>query len=94
LVTLLGPIILASIFIIPIYISHINEEQTSIGVVDETGFIYKGLQSNATAKYTLLYLPIDSAKSCLIKKNMMLSYIYLAHLLTLLRHHVYGQKHS
>jgi ABC-2 type transport system permease protein len=68
-VTLLGPIILASIFIIPIYISHINEEQTSIGVVDETGFIYKGLQSNATAKYTLLYLPIDSAKKLLDKEE-------------------------
>ena len=68
-VTLLGPIILASIFIIPIYISHINEEQISIGVVDETGFIYKGLQSNATAKYTLLYLPIDDAKKLLDKED-------------------------
>jgi ABC-2 type transport system permease protein len=68
-VTLLGPIILASIFIIPIYISQINEEQISIGVVDETGFIYKGLQSNATTKYTLLYQPIDEAKKLLDKED-------------------------
>lgn len=64
-ITLLGPIILASIFVIPIYISHINEAQISVGVIDETGFIYKGLETNALARYTLLYLPVDSAKKLL-----------------------------
>mgnify|MGYP006876258467 CR=1 FL=1 len=39
-ITLLGPIILASIFVIPIYISHINEAQISVGVIDETELLH------------------------------------------------------
>lgn len=59
--TILGPLLLAAMMIVPYYIAKIDSEQKTINVVDETGLFYN-LKDNATIKFNYIYSDISSAK--------------------------------
>ncbi len=61
--TILGPILMAALMIVPAIISHMSDEQKTIGIVDESG-IYKGvMESNSDVKFVDLETSIDEAKA-------------------------------
>ncbi|MCF8297664.1 MAG: ABC transporter permease [Saprospiraceae bacterium] len=67
--TILGPILMASIMIIPIWLAISSEEDKSIAVIDETGFYINNFQNSSTIKFTYLADDIEYAKSNLYKSN-------------------------
>ena len=61
--TILGPILMAALMIVPAIISHMSDEQKTIGIVDESG-IYKGvMESNSDVKFVDLETSIEEAKA-------------------------------
>jgi ABC-2 type transport system permease protein len=60
--TILGPILLASIMIIPIYLSQVSDKQSLIGVIDETEFFYQSFKSDNNIAFEKLNTDINTAK--------------------------------
>jgi len=61
--TVLGPILMAALMIVPAIISHMSDEQKVVAIVDESG-IYSGeMESNADVKFIDITTPIEEAKS-------------------------------
>jgi len=50
IMTLLGPILIAATFIIPVYLAKISDEPRKIGVIDETGFFFDAFEEAKTKK--------------------------------------------
>ena len=65
--TILGPILLASIMIIPIYLSQVSDKQSIIGVIDETDFLYDSFKSDNNIAFEKLNTDINTAKENLRK---------------------------
>ncbi len=64
IMTILGPILIASTVIIPVYLAKIADEPKTIGIVDETGYFYESLTSQNTEKIICkpIWLDIKTAK--------------------------------
>lgn len=60
--TLMGPLLLAVLMIVPYYITKLDKEQKVIDVLDETG-IYFNLGSNGTIKFNYIFTDIKSART-------------------------------
>ncbi|HNW71279.1 MAG TPA: ABC transporter permease [Bacteroidales bacterium] len=58
--TILGPLLMAALMIVPYYITKLDKEQKIINVLDETG-IYNKLGSNETIKFNYIYTDIETA---------------------------------
>jgi ABC-2 type transport system permease protein len=46
--TILGPVLLAAIFIIPVYLAKISDQPRKIGIIDETGFFFEAFLNSQT----------------------------------------------
>ena len=62
IMTILGPILMAALIIVPIYISTMSSGERKIGIVDESGFFTKGFVDSKKIKFTSLNLGIEEAK--------------------------------
>ncbi|MEI6124152.1 MAG: ABC transporter permease [Bacteroidota bacterium] len=60
IMTILGPLLMAALMIVPYYISKLDNEQKVIDVLDET-HIYNHLGSNETIKFNYIYTDVESA---------------------------------
>ncbi len=58
--TILGPLLMAALMIVPYYITKLDKEQKIIDVLDETG-IYNKLGSNETIKFNYIYTDLETA---------------------------------
>lgn len=58
--TILGPLLMAALMIVPYYIAKLDKEVKIIDVLDETG-IYSKLGSNATIKFNYINSDIETA---------------------------------
>jgi ABC-2 type transport system permease protein len=67
--TILGPILMASIMIVPYFVAKMGDENKKIDVLDETGIYYEKLQSNKTIKFNYLVTDIETAKANYDQKN-------------------------
>lgn len=56
IMTILGPILLASVVIVPVYLAKVSNESKTIGVVDETGLFFETFTKSSTQNLT--YIPI------------------------------------
>ena len=61
IMTILGPLLLASLMIVPYFIAKMDNEQKVIDVVDETGIYDHALGSNKTIRFNYLKQDIKSA---------------------------------
>lgn len=67
--TILGPILMAALMIVPTIISHMSDEQKTVAIIDESG-IYKGvMESNSDVKFVDLETSVEEAKANLKKNN-------------------------
>ena len=76
IMTLLGPILMASIWVIPLYLANISDEEKTIQVLDETGFFVSKFKSNDQFTFIPINIDIDTAKNNLhLSGNYALLYI-------------------
>lgn len=60
--TLLGPILMAAMLIVPIYISQLQDKSRKIAVLDETGLFYNKFQNSENLTFEYVYGAIDAEK--------------------------------
>lgn len=64
IMTFLGPLLLASLFIVPVYLAQMKTDDIkNIAVIDETDIYTNTFKNNDTYLFTYLHQPIDSAKN-------------------------------
>ncbi|MFH1297722.1 MAG: ABC transporter permease [Bacteroidota bacterium] len=62
LMTILGPLLMAGIVIVPIYIATTTNEIKQVGVIDETGLFYQKFKDSDNIRFHYLETDISSAK--------------------------------
>ena len=69
IMTILGPILMAALMVVPIFIAQMNDEAKIIAVVDESGVIQNRLTKTNNLKFD--YLPVDivTAKELFLKSK-------------------------
>ena len=67
--TILGPLLMAAIMIVPIYLATLSNEVKTVSVIDETGFFYEKFKDSETIKFQYLVSDLGSAKSGFTKSG-------------------------
>ncbi len=69
IMTFLGPLLMALVWIIPIYLSTMSTDVKVISVLDESGIFYEGLTGDENTKFTKAVPNLEEAKDNLLKSN-------------------------
>jgi ABC-2 type transport system permease protein len=67
--TILGPLLMAAIVIVPVYMATMSNEMKSLSVIDETGFFFGKFKDTESIKFHYLVSDIGSAKSSFSKSG-------------------------
>ncbi|RLD44676.1 MAG: ABC transporter permease [Bacteroidetes bacterium] len=62
IMTILGPILMAALFIVPVYIATVSDEIKVVGIVDESGFFTDAFENSDKLKFKEMHMDIDEAK--------------------------------
>jgi ABC-2 type transport system permease protein len=65
--TILGPLLMAAIVVVPVYIATLSNEIKTLSVIDETGFFYGKFKDSDNMKFHYLVSDIGSAKASFTK---------------------------
>ncbi len=60
--TILGPILMASLMIVPVIVATLGEGPKKVGIVDESGYFTDAFKNSNSLKYSNLYMDIHQAK--------------------------------
>jgi len=63
--TILGPLLMAGLFIVPVYMASRTDEEKVVDVVDETGWFIHKFENNDNYKFVPLYTDVETAKETL-----------------------------
>lgn len=69
IMTILGPLLMAGVAIVPIWLASANESVRSIVVLDETGMMDYQLQSSANIQFSYSHVTLEDAKRNLENSN-------------------------
>jgi ABC-2 type transport system permease protein len=61
--TILGPLLMAAIVIVPVYVATMSNELKTVSVIDETGFFYGKFKDSESIRFHYLVSDIWSAKA-------------------------------
>ncbi|MBN2730017.1 MAG: ABC transporter permease [Bacteroidales bacterium] len=61
IMTILGPILMAALFVVPVYLANISDRELKVAVLDETGLFYNEFKGNEKIHYENLYMDYVSA---------------------------------
>jgi len=67
--TILGPLLMAAIVIVPVYIATMSNEVKTVSVIDETGFFFGKFKDSESIRFHYLVSDIGSAKSSFTKSG-------------------------
>lgn len=67
--TVLGPLLMAAIVIVPVYIATMSNEVKTLSVIDETGFFFGKFKDSESIKFHYLVSDIASAKASFSKSG-------------------------
>ena len=67
--TILGPILMASLFILPVYLASRQDDKQLVNVLDETGLFFNKLENNENYTFVPVTSSIQDAKETLAKKG-------------------------
>jgi ABC-2 type transport system permease protein len=70
IMTILGPVLMAAIMIVPIYMSQMSDKEKTIGIIDETGLFYNKFSDSNDLKFIYLNTDISKAKKNFFNKNI------------------------
>jgi ABC-2 type transport system permease protein len=76
IMTILGPLLMAGLFIVPIWLTNVNESAKKILVLDESGVLNHGLKGNDNISFIYILKPLDEAKAVIGKSG----YFALVHI--------------
>lgn len=62
IMTILGPVLMAALFIVPVYIAQLSDEEKKIQVLDETGLFYNKFEDSDNLKFEHIYTDINTAR--------------------------------
>lgn len=62
IMTILGPVLMAALFIVPVYLANVSDQKKTIGILDETGIFYSKFQSNSSVSFVPLFTDYEGAK--------------------------------
>lgn len=65
--TLLGPILMAAIIIVPVIIATVSDETKTVGIVDESGFFTNAFEDKTNIKFKSMHMDINNAKQAYSK---------------------------
>jgi ABC-2 type transport system permease protein len=68
--TILGPILMAALFIVPVYIAELEGETKLVGIIDETGLFYDKFRSTENIKFITLDSDLETAKQNITNKDL------------------------
>jgi len=78
IMTFLGPLLMAAVWIVPFYLSTIGEDVKIVSVLDESGMFYKDLKGDETTKFIKAVPNLEDAKKNLLESgNYALLYVPL-----------------
>jgi ABC-2 type transport system permease protein len=69
IMTILGPILMASLFILPVYLASRQDDKQLIHVLDETGLFFNKFENNGNYTFVPVTTSIQQAKDTLAKKG-------------------------
>ncbi len=67
--TILGPLLMAAIVIVPVYIATMSNEMKTLSVIDETGFFFGKFKDSESIRFHYLVSDIASAKASFTKSG-------------------------
>ncbi len=67
IMTILGPLLMAAVFIVPIYLATVSNESKTVAVLDESGFFYEKFKDSENIKFHYLLSDLNSAKESFTK---------------------------
>ncbi|OQX79192.1 MAG: ABC transporter permease [Bacteroidetes bacterium 4484_249] len=70
IMTVLGPILMAAMFIVPVYIAELEGETKLIGVIDETGLFYNKFSDTENLKFFILDSDLETAKKNITREDI------------------------
>ncbi len=62
IMTILGPLLMATVIIAPVIIASWGDEVKTVGIVDDSGFFKTAFKDNKNLKFKELHLEVDDAK--------------------------------
>ena len=74
--TILGPILLAALFIVPVYIAEMEGSNKVVGVIDETNIFWQGFKNTDNIQFLKLDTDIETAKKD-IENNDLYAVLYI-----------------
>lgn len=93
--TILGPVLMAALIILPIYFVTVSEgSMKKIAVLDETGWFYQKFKDQPNMKFTYVSGNFDKAKTEALKNKEMLLYIPLPKLNVPVYAELYFENHA
>ncbi|HPE86558.1 MAG: ABC transporter permease [Bacteroidia bacterium] len=69
IMTILGPVLMAAVFIIPMVLAMNAEETSNIAIVDETGLFATKFNTTESLTFTVLSVPIEEAKTTFVNNG-------------------------
>jgi ABC-2 type transport system permease protein len=74
--TILGPILMAALFIVPIYLSQMSDEVKKVDILDETGWFINKFDNSERFNFEYVFTDLETAKTTMMaKKGYALLYI-------------------
>ncbi|MBC8488040.1 MAG: ABC transporter permease [Bacteroidetes bacterium] len=70
IMTILGPILMAALFIVPVYIAELEGETKLVGIIDETGLFYDKFRSTENIKFITLDSDLETAKQNITNEDL------------------------
>ena len=69
IMTILGPLLIAAIYAVPIYLSTASFEQKRVLVLDETNMFFDTFKTTDNYKFQHVFIPLDSAKATFVRNS-------------------------
>ncbi len=76
IMTILGPLLMAGLMIVPVFIAQMSDQQKKVSVIDETGLFYNKFKSNDDVKFEYITLDLETAKA-IMKKSEWYALLYI-----------------
>lgn len=61
IMTILGPLLMAALFVVPVYLANISDQEKRIAVIDETGLFMNKFPGTSKIRFENLFIPYGDA---------------------------------
>jgi ABC-2 type transport system permease protein len=69
IMTILGPVLMATVFIVPVYFAQMEGETKKLGIIDDTGLFTKEFDNTENLQFSFLSTDIETAKKSMVQEG-------------------------